>query len=231
MASGIQIPGFRVFPVTPCRNNGVDLLFTQEGSEIVTVISFVRNQLSAMPHHSHHRLRHFDVTDLPGTHHEAQRIAMSITYEMQFAGESSARTSERLMALPPFAPAACGWARTTVASSINHSSSACRLSSSCTRLQTPARLQREKRVYAVFQEPHSGGKSRQGAPVLSRHSIASSNLRLSCAGRPTRPVSAGSKPDSRSHIQSVNIVRSIFCSPMSCTMGITQLSCQFENRT
>ena len=44
--------------------------------------------------------------------------AVEVGLEMDFARESAARTAERLILLPPFAPAAETWARTTVLSNI-----------------------------------------------------------------------------------------------------------------
>jgi hypothetical protein len=94
---------------------------------------------------------------------EGERQTRKIDLEVDLGREAAARAPERLAVLPPFAPAAETWARTTVESNI------------CTRWavwlraaraskkasNTPARLRRQKRFQTEFQEPNSAGSARQ----------------------------------------------------------------------
>lgn len=49
---------------------------------------------------------------------ESDRMAIEIRLQVDLGGETATRASERLTFLPPFAPAAETWARTTVESNI-----------------------------------------------------------------------------------------------------------------
>ena len=49
---------------------------------------------------------------------EGDEMAVLVGLEMDFRRETSTRASKRLILLPPFAPAADTWARTTVESNI-----------------------------------------------------------------------------------------------------------------
>lgn len=49
---------------------------------------------------------------------EGDRMAVEVGLQVDFGGEAAARATERLTLLPPFAPAAETWARTTVLSNI-----------------------------------------------------------------------------------------------------------------
>ena len=49
---------------------------------------------------------------------EGERQAAKIDFEVDLRRETTARAAERLVVLPPFAPAAETWARTTVESNI-----------------------------------------------------------------------------------------------------------------
>ena len=49
---------------------------------------------------------------------EGDRMAVEVGLQVDFGGEAAARAAERLTFLPPFAPAAETWARTTVLSNI-----------------------------------------------------------------------------------------------------------------
>src|SRR3954466_3828969 len=55
------------------------------------------------------------------------------------------------------------------------------------RLKTLAFTQSRKRVKTLFQWPNEGGRSRQGLPVRTIHSTASTNSRLSLPLRPGSP--------------------------------------------
>ena len=58
------------------------------------------------------------VADLATGQMECDRQAAEIGLEVDFGRESAARAAERLILLPPFAPTAETWARTTVLSNI-----------------------------------------------------------------------------------------------------------------
>lgn len=49
---------------------------------------------------------------------ECDGMAVEVRLQVDFGGEAAARAAERLTVLPPFAPAADTWARTTVESNI-----------------------------------------------------------------------------------------------------------------
>jgi hypothetical protein len=232
MARGVQAPirRLRSGTVDARRNDGREVLLSQEMPKGIAVVALIGNEMGRVSDVPHHGFGHFNIAHVAGTEQEAQRIAMRVGYAMDFAREAPARAPERLGLLPPFAPAACWWARTTVASSINHSSSAPRESSLSSRCHSPWRLQREKRVYTLSHGPNASGRSRQGEPTRRRQSIASTMVRFSRAGRALRPRSGGSSGESRSHIASDNIFRGIRSHPLR-VRTITMLDRgYFENR-
>ena len=49
---------------------------------------------------------------------ESNGMAVKVRLQMDFGGEAATRAAERLILLPPFAPAAETWARTMVLSNI-----------------------------------------------------------------------------------------------------------------
>ena len=63
------------------------------------------------------------VVALAGGEKEAHRQAEPAHGGMDFAGQAAPRTADRLILNPPFAPAACWWARTMVESTIRYSKS------------------------------------------------------------------------------------------------------------
>ena len=82
---------------------------------------------------------------------------------MDLGREAAARAAERLIVLPPLAPAAETWARTTVESNI-WTRCAVRLraaSASKKASNTPARLRRRKRFQTLFRCPNAAGNARQ----------------------------------------------------------------------
>ena len=94
---------------------------------------------------------------------EGERQAVEIDLDVDLGREAAARAAERLTALPPLAPAAETWARTTVESNIC-TRCAVRLnpaSASKKASNTPAWLRRQKRFHTLFQGPNSTGKARQ----------------------------------------------------------------------
>ena len=75
------------------------------------------------------------VAGLAASQMEGERQAVEIDLEVDFGREAAARAAERLIVLPPFAPAAETWARTTVESNIC-TKRALSLSASLFRLST-----------------------------------------------------------------------------------------------
>ena len=74
-----------------------------------------------------------------------------------------------------------------VASTKAYSRSGSSETASNSRCQTSAFTQSRKRVKTLFQFPNEGGRSRQGLPVRTIHSTASTNKRLSLPLRPGSP--------------------------------------------
>ena len=71
-----------------------------------------------------------------------------------------------------------------VESRIRYSKSASSAIAAKMRCHTPLALHRLKQRKALFQEPNTSGRSRQGEPVRTIHSTPSTNKRLS---RPDEP--------------------------------------------
>jgi hypothetical protein len=93
---------------------------------------------------------------------KGERQAVEIDLEVDFRRETAARTAERLILLPPFAPAAETWARTTVESNI---CTKCAVSLICARAskkasKVPDWLNRQNRFHTLFQRPNSRGRAR-----------------------------------------------------------------------
>src|SRR5215207_1988402 len=99
-------------------------------------------------------------------------------------GQATARAADRLVPGPPFAPLALWWAVTMVPSIRVYSKSGSSDRHAKMRSNTPPFTQRRKRWKTLFQWPKAPGRSRQGAPVRTRHSTASRNSRLSLAVAP-----------------------------------------------
>src|SRR5215212_7642312 len=74
-----------------------------------------------------------------------------------------------------------------VASTMAYSMSGSSETASNSRCQTSAFTQSRKRVKTLFQCPSEGGRSRQGLPVRTIHSTASTNRRLFLPLRPGSP--------------------------------------------
>lgn len=94
---------------------------------------------------------------------EGDRLAVEVALEVYFGGEAAARATEGVAFLPPFAPAAETWARTTVESNI-WTRWAVRLSEarvSKNSSNTPAWRSRQNRFQTLFQDPNSAGRARQ----------------------------------------------------------------------
>src|SRR3954464_5477258 len=154
--------------------------------------------------------RHADrVEPLPWQEHKAHQITERVGERQDFGGQAAFGAANSLALRPPFAPCPCRWTLTMVASTRAYSRSGSSETASNNRRQTSAFTQSRKRVKTLFQFPNEGGRSRQGLPVRTIHSTASTNRRLSL---PLRPGSPGLPKQSGSifaHRASVSTKRSI----------------------
>src|SRR5262245_31394805 len=143
--------------------------------------------------------------------HQGQQLAAALGAEMDLGREAALGAAERFgRGVPPFAPAACWCARTTVPSTKWTVQSTCPAASAWvwtaanSRSQSPAKRQRRKRLYSVAQAPYRSGTSRQGAPVRSFQRMPLRIVRWSRLGRPVAGRSGGSRGASCSHCRSVS---------------------------
>ena len=86
------------------------------------------------------------VMPLPFRQMQLGRLAPAVDRDVDLSAETAAGTSKSLGVLPPFAPAACWWARTIVESSRRSDKSVSPPSASSTRPQTPRLHQRLNRL-------------------------------------------------------------------------------------
>jgi hypothetical protein len=144
---------------------------------------------------------------------EADRLAAALGPQVQLGAEAAAGAAEGSVAAPFLAPAALWCARIVVPSSKCRTQSNAPVASRWTcnaasaRSQTPARCQRRQRLYTVCHGPYRSGRSRHGAPVANRHSIALTRVRWSLAGRPVVGRCGGSNGSSFAHWASVSSCR------------------------
>jgi hypothetical protein len=129
--------------------------------------------------------RHADgVEPMPGQKNEAYEIAESVSQREDFGRQASFGTSYGLALSPPFAPCPWRWTLTIVASTMAYSMSGSSEQASKSRTKTSALTQSRYRLNIVFHLPNKAGRSRQGLPVRTIHSTASTNNRLSLPLRP-----------------------------------------------
>ena len=97
---------------------------------------------------------------------------------MDFRREPAARAAERLIFLPPFAPAAETWARTIVESNIWIKWADALISANVSKKasNTPALLSRSKRLHTEFQWPKRSGSARQRTFSTVKKCIASRTI-------------------------------------------------------
>jgi len=119
---------------------------------------------------------------------ERDDVARIVGLGVDFGREPAARAAERLALLPPFAPAAETWARTTVESNIwiKWADPLIAANVSKKASNTPALLSRSKRFHTEFQGPKRSGSARQRTFSTVKKCIASRNNRSSAALRPRR---------------------------------------------
>ena len=103
------------------------------------------------------------VADLAASQVEADRQAIKVRLEVYLAGEPASGAAERLIVLPPFAPAAETWPRTTVLSNICTKCEVWLVSARSWKnaSKVPDRLSRQNRFQTLFQLPYSLGNARQ----------------------------------------------------------------------
>ena len=94
---------------------------------------------------------------------ERQRSPIQINLEVDLGREAPTRAAQRLILLPPFAPAAETCARTPVESSIwtQWAVWLVAVSASKKASNTPAWLSRQNRFHTEFQLPNAAGRARQ----------------------------------------------------------------------
>jgi hypothetical protein len=119
---------------------------------------------------------------------EGDDVARRIGFCVDFCCEPAARAPERLIFLPPFAPAAETCARTIVESNIwiRRADELTEASVSKNGSNTPALLRRSNRFQTLFQGPKRSGRARQRTFSTVKKCIASRNKRSSVAFRPRR---------------------------------------------
>jgi hypothetical protein len=146
------------------RNDGADPPLTSGESVRSCVVAFVRHRCAWRNVRAdvEEDFELSAVTCLAASEMETDGLAIEVALEVDLGREPATRAAERLILLPPLAPAADTCARTTVESNI------------CTRWalglsdaraskkasKTPLRLNREKRFQTLFQGPNCGGSAR-----------------------------------------------------------------------
>src|SRR5215218_1003431 len=154
--------------------------------------------------------RHADrVEPLSRQKHKAHEVAERVRERQDFGGQAAFGAANSLARSPPFAPCPWRWTLTMVASTIAYSMSGSSETASNNRCQTPAFTQSRKRVKTLFQFPNEGGRSRQGLPVRTIHSTASTNRRLFLPLRPGSPGLPRQRGSIFAHWASVSTKRSI----------------------
>ena len=94
---------------------------------------------------------------------EGDGQAVLVGLQMDLGGEAAPGAAKRLILLPPFAPAAETWARTTVESNIWMRWAVELIPAKVSKKasKTPALLNRSKRFHTLFHLPKLSGKARQ----------------------------------------------------------------------
>jgi hypothetical protein len=141
---------------------------------------------------------------LPGREDDGERQPVRVTAQVQLGREATAGAAQCLSVLPPLAPAACWWARTTVASSICSRSSPAPLPARAanTASNRPRSRQRAKRRQTVFHRPYRSATARQLAPSRARHRMPSRWRRVAWLGRPRSVASIGSTSSHSTSVRS-----------------------------
>src|SRR3954453_16505305 len=149
------------------------------------------------------------VEPLPRQKHKAHEVAERVGERHDLGGQAAFGAADGLARSPPLAPCPWRWTLTMVASTKAYSMSGSSETASNSRWKTPAFTQSRKRVKTLFQCPNEGGRSRQGLPVRTIHSTASTNSRLSLPLRPGSPGLPRQRGSIFAHWASVKMKRSI----------------------
>jgi hypothetical protein len=193
---------------TSRRNHRFAAGFANVRPDLVAVVTLVRDHVFRSEP-VQQRIGSRDVMSLTGGQVQANRSPFAVDRDVEFAAETAPRSPESLVRLPPFAPAACWWARITVESKSRCSRWASPPRASRTRPQTPFFDQRKNRWATLFHLPNRSGKSRQGTPVRAIQTTAFTNKRLSSAERPGSVRLPGRSDSIRVHCSGVNSCRRI----------------------
>src|SRR5690349_21921713 len=140
--------------------------FCNTGTKAIGVEAFVCQQMLEREA-SDQILSLKDVMHLPSSQNEANRVAERVDTRADLGAQAAARTPDRLIFAPPFAPAACWCARTMVESMIRYSKSGCSINALKTRCQTPFLAHRRKRWNTLFQLPNRSEERRVGKECRS----------------------------------------------------------------
>lgn len=111
------------FPIGFWWNDNESAHIIYRLNDVIRIIAFIR-QHSIGVQSLQQRQCLLAVGSLPACQYEAYRISKCVTYCVHLRAEAAFAAAYRLILLPPFAPAACWWARTMVESIISHSVSA-----------------------------------------------------------------------------------------------------------
>ncbi len=147
------------------RNGGADAALARRlavGPGVVTLVAEHRPGGDVRPD-VEQDLEIAAVAGLAAGQMERQRQAVEVGLQVDLGRKPAARTPEGLVVLPPFAPAAETWARTTVESTIWTRCAVPLISGKIASIasNTPFWLSRQNRFPTLFQLPNSAGKARQ----------------------------------------------------------------------
>lgn len=210
---------------TRLRNDGTDPASTKMSADRAGGIRAVRQDgLRSSPRPAGSATRNLDarhdgfeswcITGLTRSDMEGQGPCMTVDGDVDLGAQAAARASEPVIAgftaarCPLLlAPAACWCARQTVESTVtvhpmSSSTSAAVRMAARIRSQVPSTAHLISRLCAVWNEPSSSGRSRQGEQVRHFQAMASRVRRCSAHRRP-RTGSAGMSGSIRLHIASV----------------------------
>lgn len=103
---GFLVMADLLFAIGFARNNGLDALLLQEGSDRVGVIAFIGEQFPDPGEKADAFLRHHTVSGVAGRENKHPGTAEFIHYRMDFAVLAALRKPDRLKIRPPFPPLA-----------------------------------------------------------------------------------------------------------------------------
>jgi len=151
----------RLSPVLPRRDHRTGTALRDEFDQRIGIVSLVPHDgLSSNSRNQCLGLR--EVVCLTGSQCPTRQLPQAFDHRVNLGGQPAPRAAQRLIPVFLAAPAACGWARTIVESRKISSKSASMANAANTRCHTPLFDQRAKRLYTLFQQPNSSGRSRQG---------------------------------------------------------------------